>query len=168
VQRRYPQEARFCPLCAGALCEQVLWEDHSLQKVCGACGLVYFVGPRLVAGCLVVERGRVLLLRRPFEPERGRWTFPSGLVELTETPEQAAVRETLEETGLSVQIERLFGLYADPDDPRAAVAVYLAQPTAGQPVPTREALEVRFFSREELPWDELAFFSTGRALAEPW
>ena len=52
--------------------------------------------------------GRLLLVKRDEEPDRGRWSFPGGAVEFGETTEQAAIRELKEETGLDIKIEGLF------------------------------------------------------------
>ena len=53
------------------------------------------------------ERGRVLLVRRGHEPALGKWSLPGGRIEPDESPEQAAVREVREETGLEVQVGEL-------------------------------------------------------------
>jgi ADP-ribose pyrophosphatase YjhB (NUDIX family) len=166
VQHRYPLAIRFCPLCAGELEQRILLPDGREHKVCSECGFVHFLGPKLVAGCLVVERGRVLLLRRGIEPEVGKWTFPGGFVDFGETPTEAAARETLEEVGMRVQIQRHLGLYADPANPHAAVAVYLASPGEEAPGVSEEALEVRFFAAAEIPWDDIAFRTTHEALRD--
>lgn len=166
LQHRYPRGIRFCPLCAGALEDRILLPDGREHKVCAGCGFVYFLGPKLVAGCLVIEHGKVLLLRRGIEPEIGKWTFPGGFVDFGETPVQGALRETLEEVGMRVNIERHLGLYADPANPHAAVAVYLATPGAEVPGISEEALEVRFFAANEIPWDEIAFRTTQEALRD--
>ncbi len=166
VQHRYPLGIRFCPLCAGELQERILLPDGREHKVCSRCGFVHFLGPKLVAGCLVIDRGRVLLLRRGIEPEIGKWTFPGGFVDFGETPPEAAVRETLEEVGMRVRIERHLGLYADPANPHAAVAVYLAAPGAEAPGISAEATEVRFFAAGEIPWEEIAFRTTHEALRD--
>ncbi len=59
--------------------------------------------PVVGVGAVVVQDGRVLLIRRAKEPLRGRWTLPGGTVELGETLEQALVREVREETGLDIR-----------------------------------------------------------------
>ena len=62
------------------------------------------------AGAVVVRPdGRLLLVQRGNEPDRGRWTLPGGKLEAGETFEQACAREVLEETGLSVVVERFVG-----------------------------------------------------------
>ena len=59
--------------------------------------------PLLGVGAVVLHRDNVLLVRRAQEPCKGEWTFPGGLVELGETLREAAVRETLEETGIRIR-----------------------------------------------------------------
>jgi 8-oxo-dGTP diphosphatase len=62
-----------------------------------------------IAAAVIIDDGHVLLVRRRV-PESGlEWTFPSGKVEPGETAEAAAVREALEETGLTVVAGRLLG-----------------------------------------------------------
>ncbi len=60
-------------------------------------------GPSVGVGAVVIDAGRVVLIRRAKEPLRGRWVVPGGTVELGETLEQAVVRELKEETGLDVR-----------------------------------------------------------------
>ena len=60
-------------------------------------------GPRVGVGAVVIDAGRVLLIRRDKEPLKGRWMVPGGTVELGESLEQAVVREVEEETGLRVR-----------------------------------------------------------------
>ena len=164
IQHQHPHNVRFCGLCGGAMRMREVLPDHKRFKVCDQCGYVDFPGPKLVAGCLVIDAGRVLLLRRGIMPRIGKWTFPGGYVDLGETPEQAAIRETIEEVGMSVGLSRLLGLYSDPAQPIAAVAVYLAEPGTEPPGLSEEATEVRYFAPHEIPWDELAFHTTEASL----
>jgi 8-oxo-dGTP diphosphatase len=166
IQHGYPQNIRFCALCGGEMRMRVVLPDRKRFKVCSKCGFIDFPGPKLVAGCLVIDAGRVLLLRRGLPPRKEFWTFPGGYVDLGETPEQAALRETIEEVGMRVAIDRLSGLYTDPAAPVATVAVYLARPGAEPPGVSEEATEVRYFAPAELPWDELAFHTTREALKD--
>lgn len=52
---------------------------------------------------VVVRDGRLLLVKRGREPDKGKWGFPGGLVELGETVAQAATRELMEETGVRAE-----------------------------------------------------------------
>lgn len=166
VQGQAPDAIRFCSYCGGELEIRLVIPDRKLHKVCTRCGFVHFLGPKLVAGCLVIDNGKVLLLRRGIVPQRGRWTFPGGYVDLGETPAQAAVRETREEVGMNVRLGRVFGVYADPDNPQAAVVVYFAEPGSEPPAISHEATEVCYFSPNEIPWDEVAFRTTRDALTD--
>lgn len=166
IQHQYPHNIRFCALCGGEMRPRIVLPDGKRFKVCGHCGYIYFPGPKLVAGCFVIDDGRVLLLRRGNPPQLGKWTFPGGYVDLGETPTQAALRETMEEVGMRVKLGSLLGLYTDPEHPIAVVTVYLAEPGAEPPQTSAEATEVRYFAPDNIPWDSLAFRSTNDALTD--
>jgi ADP-ribose pyrophosphatase YjhB (NUDIX family) len=87
-------------------------------------------------------------------------------VDLGESPEAAALRETREEVGIAVSIGPILGIYTDPANPIAAVVVYLAQPAAGQPTMTDEALQVDYFGPRDIPWSQIAFPTTVFALRD--
>jgi ADP-ribose pyrophosphatase YjhB (NUDIX family) len=166
IQHQFPQNVRFCALCGSEMRLRTVLPDQKRFKVCVSCGFVHFPGPKLVAGCLVVDSGRVLLLRRGIEPQIGKWTFPGGYVDLGESPEAAALRETREEVGLQVQLGRLFGVYSDPAQPLAAVVVYMARPGIERATVTDEATEIRYFAPQDVPWHEIAFPTTRDALRD--
>ena len=83
-----------------------------------------------VDGVLLID-GKLLLVRRGREPEKGKLALPGGIVEYGETTEEAVAREIKEETGIDTRTVRLLGVYSDPDrDPRGhfiTVAYVLAQ-----------------------------------------
>jgi ADP-ribose pyrophosphatase YjhB (NUDIX family) len=166
LQHRYPGEVRFCGLCGGSMRMRVVMPDRKRLKVCERCGFIHFPGPKLVAGCLVNDGGRVLLLRRGNEPRVGTWTFPGGYVDLGETPVQAALRETVEEVGMRVTTDRLLGIYTDEHNPIAAVVVYLARPGIESPTLSPEATETKYFGPDQIPWDDLSFRTTRDALSD--
>jgi 8-oxo-dGTP diphosphatase len=74
--------------------------------------------PGISAG-IVVHEGRVLMVRRRIEEGALSWQFPAGAIEVGETPEQAAVRETQEETGLTVDAVKLLGERVHPKTGRS-------------------------------------------------
>ena len=153
-------EAQFCPRCS-----RPADVEFPRRIVCAHCGYEAYYNPKPVAGAIPVdEAGRVILLRRGFDPGRGLWTFPGGFVDLGESVQDAARREADEELRISIEIEDLVGVYSRGED-RVVLIVYRAR-ALGVPRTTAEATEVRAFALDELPWDELAFWSTERALSD--
>lgn len=166
VQHQYPRGVRFCPLCAGELSEHIVLPDYKEQKVCARCGFIYFRGPKLVAGTLVIDDGRVLLLRRGIDPQLGKWTFPGGYVDEGESPPDCALRETEEEVRMKVALGPLHGVYFDRNNPHAVVIAYRAEPGEEPPGVSLEATETRYFAPDEIPWEEIAFRTTWDALVD--
>ena len=151
---------RFCPRCGAA--PRI---DFPRSLRCEHCGYAAFYNPKPVAGAIPREPdGRIWLLRRGFDPGAGLWTFPGGFVDLGESVEDAARREAHEELEIDVAITGLVGVYSRPED-RVVLVVYDATLT-GEPRVTPEATEVRAFAPEDVPWDELAFWSTEQALRD--
>ncbi|MDO9105894.1 MAG: NUDIX hydrolase [Methylovulum sp.] len=101
--------------------------------------------------------GRPFVLIERANPPFG-WAVPGGFVDVGETLEQAAMREAQEETGLSVKLLALLGLYSNPQrDPRnhTVTAVYIAE-AVGMPVAADDAKYCGIFTFDNLP-GELAF-----------
>jgi ADP-ribose pyrophosphatase YjhB (NUDIX family) len=113
----------------------------------------------------VTDEDEVVLLRRGIEPMVGLWAQPGGYLEVDETVTEAAIRETLEETGLVVQPGALVGLYTRLEA-ATVVLVFEASIVGGEPHATPEALEVRSFAAEAIPWADLAFKTTAWALRD--
>src|SRR5947208_7223941 len=67
--------------------------------------------PFIGVGAIIVEDGRVLLVKRGHEPLTGEWSIPGGVLELGETVRQGVAREALEETGLTVESLELLGVF---------------------------------------------------------
>ncbi len=134
--------------------------------VCGACGYVHYRNPAPAAGVLIVENGAVLLVKRRCEPYKGLWAIPSGFIEHDEEVRAAAARETMEETGLSVEIEGLHAVETCFDDPRGntLLVLYRARSTGGTPRAGDDAEEIGFFPLTELP--PVAFEAHRKVLGE--
>ncbi len=142
--------------------------------MCRACSYVHYVGPAFAAGAILHDGSRICLVRRALQPGRGLWSFPGGFVDLGESPEAAARREVLEETGYDCVIESLVGNYASvgPRNKQVVIAVYgarvdgteIATPPVAEAL-SEEVLAIRWFAREELPGDDdMAFAGTTPAL----
>ncbi len=107
----------------------------------------------------ITDDGRLVLLRRGIEPGRGAWAQPGGFLEVDETVNQAAIRETWEETGLLVEPGEIIGLYTRLEAAVVTIA-FEARVIGGTAAPTPEALEVAMFAPESIPWPQLAFRTT--------
>lgn len=117
---------------------------------CPACGFILFRNPSPV-GMAVVERdGRLLLIRRANPPLQGYWAPPTGYVELDESVEAAARRETREETAMEIAIHGLQGVYSQAHTGVVIIA-YNGSVRAGEARAGEDAAEVRFFAPEEIP-----------------
>lgn len=157
-------EPAFCPACGQSVAERVLEADHRPRLVCPA-GHVTWRNPRLVVGTLPVRDGHVYLARRAIEPGAGLWSYPGGYLEIGEAAQEGARRETEEETLLRVEVGRLVGAYSRPGV-GIVTLIYEADVVGGEPLPGAETDEVRGFSPDEIPWEELAFTTTESALRD--
>ena len=92
-----PAWFRYCPRCAAPL--EVRPVGQKKRPVCPSCGYKHFVEPKVGVGVFVLHQGRILLVRRAMEPERGKWSLPAGFLDPGEDPALAAQRELCEETG---------------------------------------------------------------------
>lgn len=108
---------------------------------------------RAAAAVVVRGDGRLLLVRRGREPQRGRWSVPGGKVEPGETVAQAAVRETFEETGARVRAGRELGVVLVPGGGETVYEVHDVAATylGGTLRPGDDADAVRWVAPQELP-----------------
>jgi ADP-ribose pyrophosphatase YjhB (NUDIX family) len=156
----------YCSRCGAPLRFGEVEGEERERLACGACGYVAYVNPRLVVTTLpLTDTGELVLLRRGIEPGYGLWAQPGGFLEIDETVNEGAVRETLEEIGLIVEPGEVVGLYSRIE---AAVVVlaFEARIVGGEARTTPEALEVRAFRPEAIPWHEIAFRTTTWALRD--
>ena len=159
-------EYRFCPACGGALEKRSLKASDPDRLVCGTCGFVFYLDPKVAVGT-IIDAGddRIVLVRRAIEPGYGLWVFPGGFVDRGEELPKAAIREAREESGLEVRLDRLVNIYSYPDA-AVIIVVYAATAISGQLCGDEECLEARLVRADEIPWEELAFRSTREALKD--
>jgi ADP-ribose pyrophosphatase YjhB (NUDIX family) len=160
-----PPEFRFCPVCGGRLSTLALKAGEPARLVCSRCDFVFYQDPKVVA-CVILElEGKILLLRRAIDPQKGLWVMPGGYVDRGEVVAQAAMRETEEECGLKTALEGLVGVYSYPGKTEVIV-VYKGRRIGGEPAAGDETSEVGLFPPGQIPWDEIAFQSTEDALKD--
>ena len=147
---------RFCNHCGASVSQQIPAGDNRPRDVCDSCGKIHYQNPRMVTGTLPVYQDKILLCKRAIEPRKGFWTLPGGFMELDETLEQGALRETVEEAGAEVHIQSLYTLFNVLAVGQVSVFFLSELP---EPVffAGEESLEVGLFSEDEIPWKELAF-----------
>jgi ADP-ribose pyrophosphatase len=113
--------------------------------------------PRVAVGAVVFKDNKVLLVKRAKPPAQGLWAIPGGSVELGETLQQAAEREILEETGITILAKEPVYTFdvIEKDEKNRILFHYvivdlIADYISGQPLPGDDADEVRWVSSREL------------------
>ncbi|MDZ7288524.1 MAG: NUDIX domain-containing protein [candidate division KSB1 bacterium] len=116
---------------------------------------------------ILEQNDQILLVKRKFEPRAGDWSLPAGFIEWGEGPEQTAVREVKEETGLDIAVRDLYGVYPGQDylDYEILLVVYCGEILAGELRPGDDALEAQWFDAANVP-ENIAFRIHRNVLAE--
>jgi len=157
--------ANYCPRCGSALIHKQ-WNGRE-RPVCPDCNYVVYFDPKVAVLAFIVQDEKVLLIQRAIDPGKGKWACPAGFVEYDEAPEDALLREVLEETGLRVAIEGLLAVFPKKDQGLANIVIaYSAKLIGGVMRAGDDAAQVGWFAREELP--ELVFYPSITLVAERW
>lgn len=147
---------KFCSECGAGVSSKIPPGDNLPRFVCEICQVIHYINPKIVAGCIPEWEDKILLCRRAIEPRLGYWTFPAGFMEIGESTEQAAIRETMEEAQAEVEIT---SLYAVLSLPRISQVHMIFRGTMNRPEfrAGTESLDVQLFTLGEIPWEDLAF-----------
>lgn len=156
------QRFRFCPKCGKRFALQVRGGRERL--VCTACGFAFFQNPTTGVAVLITRGADVLLTRRAGGNRAGLWDVPGGWVEYDEDVREAARRELLEETGLTVRVDEPYEVLSNFHSPEAhVVGIWFRGEVLGGTLEAGDdASDARFFPLDALP--ELAFETDRRVL----
>lgn len=107
------KEKKFCHFCGFELQKKII--DGRKRLYCSVCKEPLYENPVPASCCVVVDQDkRVLLVQRSVEPKIGMWCLPGGFMEIGETPEETALRELNEETGVNGKISNILGVLSHP------------------------------------------------------
>ncbi|MCY3716445.1 MAG: NUDIX hydrolase [Chloroflexi bacterium] len=155
--------ANYCAVCGGGLIQM----QHSgrIRPYCQACQQPTYFDPKVAVIIFAARADKVLLIQRAIDPGAGKWALPAGFVDYDEAPEEAAIREMLEETGLQVEIRELLAVFPKRDEGLADIAIaYRAEIIAGEAVAGDDAAALGFFAADQLP--PLVFFPSITLVAQ--
>lgn len=147
---------KFCSHCGSLVSRKLTEGDDRLRFVCSSCNAIHYQNPKVVVGIIPTLGNRILLCRRAIQPRIGYWTLPAGFLECGETTLNGALRETWEEARASVTNEEMYRIIDLPhiDEVQIYYRADLVDECFG---PGPESMEVRLFSEDEIPWDDIAF-----------
>lgn len=157
---------RFCPRCGGPLERRLLKPTEPERLICGRCGFIFYLDPKIAVGTIIrTQRSSIVLVRRAIDPGLGKWVFPGGYVDRGEPLTAAAIREAREECGLEVRLDGLVNIYSY-QGRTPIIVVYAATAVSGTLTTDEESSESGEFEVSAIPWDELAFRSTHEGLRD--
>ena len=152
------RKKKYCHFCKTLLIKKNT--EGRKRLFCPTCIEPLYENP-IPATCsvLIDDNEQILLVKRNIEPKIGMWCLPGGFMELDESPEEAALRELKEETGLDGQIEQLLGVTTNKSAQYTTVLMmgFLIKKYSGKLIAGDDASEVKFFNYKDLP--EIAFES---------
>jgi ADP-ribose pyrophosphatase YjhB (NUDIX family) len=154
---------KYCSACGQPVEVRVPEGDHLPRHVCPACKAIHYQNPKLVVGCVPEHQGQILLCKRAIEPRLGYWTIPAGFMEIGETLQAAAARESWEEALARVEIGSLLAIVnvVHAHQVHVMFRASLSMPAFGV---GHESLAVSLYHPEDIPWREIAFPSVEFAL----
>lgn len=147
----------FCQRCGNPTEEREI--DGTLRPVCIAddCGAVTWLDPKVAVAVVISRDGKILLGQRGSHTRApGTWSFPAGFVDRGEDVEAAAQREVAEETGLTVTLGPVLGVFSDAGEPVILIA-YPALNVVGEPIPNDDLVDLRWFAPDALATLDLGF-----------
>ncbi|MDW3094643.1 MAG: NUDIX domain-containing protein [Gammaproteobacteria bacterium] len=149
-------EINYCSRCGAKIEKSNHLKDDVSTHMCVNCNAVYYENPKIIVLSLIDYRGKVLLCKRAIKPRLGFWTLPGGYMEKNETVEEAAIRETQEETGVIVNKLHLYTLVNCPKI-NQVYFVFRGSVNSDYTEAGEECMDAKFFAECDIPWDTLSY-----------
>ncbi|MBH44504.1 MAG: NUDIX hydrolase [Gammaproteobacteria bacterium] len=153
---RHKITQHYCTHCGSKVSIRIPEGDNRERAICDACGAIFYENPKIVSGCLLTYKDKILLCKRATEPRCGYWTLPAGFLENNETLEEGALRETFEEAGAKSQDIKLFLICNLPHISQIYI-MYHGSLLDGKFSAGVEMEDIKLVTETEIPWDDLAF-----------
>lgn len=143
------QQFNFCYSCGGTLTKG---EPYDPQQ-CTSCKMHVFHNSKPCSGVFIFHENKVLLIKRGIEPKYGTWDVPGGFGTVLELPEDIAIREAKEETGLDIKLGQL--IHTEVDDygdtgHKTLNFYYIATSDSSHAVATDDAMQVEWVEIHKL------------------
>jgi NAD+ diphosphatase len=140
--------------------------------VCTKCGYHHYVNPSPCNAVIIEnDNGEILLVERGADPKKGFWDLPGGFIEPGESFDESVRREVREELNVEIEIGKFIGVYHDSyiyqdiEVPTLGLTV-TAKITSGEPRATDDIASYKFFPKEEVLKQEIAFKSVEQGLRD--
>lgn len=154
---------KFCSNCAHPISFSAVEGEHIPRFHCVSCGVIHYVNPKVIVGCLPIWEDKVMLCKRGIEPQHGLWNIPGGFMENNETIEEGAMREMYEETFGRVRVIGLHTVFNVVPVNQVHLH-YLVEMMDLDYRLTPESIDIQLFTEAEIPWRDVAFASSKFAL----
>ena len=151
---------KYCNQCGGTVQSVIPNGDTNLRFVCTACEFIHYENPKIVVGTVPIHNNEVLLCLRAIEPRKNFWTLPAGFLENGESLAEGAIRESQEEALFTPLLGPMLAI-VDVVHANQVDIFFRAGLTDNCFGPGVESLDVKMFSLDDIPWDEMAF-KTGK------
>ena len=146
----------YCSNCGNCVALMIPPGEDRPRFFCKSCGTIHYQNPKVVVGCIPEMDEKILLCRRAIEPCYGKWTLPAGYLENGETVMEGAKREAVEEACVNIEILSPYALFNIPGINQIYL-LFRARLKDETFKPGTESIEVKLFTEEEIPWDQIAF-----------
>jgi ADP-ribose pyrophosphatase YjhB (NUDIX family) len=148
----------YCPDCGAGLERHRVAGEPRNHWYCSRCKASHYDHPMVVVTCFVASGKRLLWIQRELEPQRGLWAIPGGFLEQNETLAEGAARELQEEAGVVIPPRQL-QLYMTGTITfiNQIYVAFRATVETDYSLPGIESRDCRYFSRDECPWDRVAY-----------